>query len=91
MQRVLSWVTDAQPDQDSLAAPSHGPLSTMGTQEEEASRCQKQGRQGGLGNSTGEGARWLYHVCAGPKASDTDEGRGRGEPGGRKVDSVSGE
>ena len=58
----------------------------MGTREEEASRYQKQGRryQGGLGNSTGEGARWLYRVCAGPKASDTNEGRGWGGGGGEK-------
>lgn len=59
----------------------------MGTREEETSRYQKRGRQEGLGNRTGEAACQLYRVCAGPKASTTDNGWG----GGSKVESVSGE
>ena len=50
MQSVLFWVTDAQPDKDSQFVThwlplSHGPRSTTGTREEEASRYQKRGSQ----------------------------------------------
>ena len=83
---------DAQPDKDTWLVThwrplSHGPCPTTGPREEEASGYQKRGRQEGLGNSTGEAACRLYRVCAGPKASTTDDGWG----GGSKVESVSGE
>ena len=94
MQSVLFWVTDAQPDKDSQFVThwlplSHGPRSTTGTREEEASRYQKRGSQKGLGNSTGEAARRLYRVCAGPRASASAADDGWG--GGSKVESVLGE